>query len=57
MKNDGLDHANRPIKYGLTERERQQMVERHFETMRQRQAEVDAAQILTAQVAAALRDG
>ncbi len=31
MRNNGEDRENRPRKYGLTQDERDQLVERHFE--------------------------
>jgi len=39
MKNLNLDYENRPIKYTLTQAERQKLVDRHFDAARLRQAE------------------
>ena len=56
MKNLNLDHANRPISYGLTTKERDRLLELHFERTQARQREQQAAEEAAAVVMAALRD-
>jgi trehalose-6-phosphatase len=51
-----LDHANRPISYGLSSKERDRMVELHFERAQARIREQQAAEEAAAVVMAALRD-
>ena len=41
MIDNGEDRHNRPVKYTLTQAERQKLVERYFETKRVQQAESD----------------
>ncbi len=56
MRSLNLDHANRPISYGLSSKERDRMVELHFERAQARIREQQAAEEAAAVVMAALRD-
>jgi hypothetical protein len=38
MKNQHLDHENRPIKYGVTTADMEALRQRHFENVHDRQA-------------------
>ncbi len=55
MKSDHLDRENRARKHGLTEAERQMLVERHFETAKLRQAESDLSLIKAVKLGEALQ--
>jgi len=41
MKNDHLDHHNRPIKYGVTSADMEALRQRHFENTQDRQTASD----------------
>lgn len=41
MKNDHLDHANRPLKHGVTSADMEALRQRHVETAEQRQRSSD----------------
>lgn len=41
MKNDHLDHHNRPIKYGVKPADMEALRQRHFENAQERQATSD----------------
>jgi len=55
MRNNNEDWENRPRKYGLTQSDRERLVQRHFEQAKIRQAEEDLALVKAVQLGAALR--
>jgi hypothetical protein len=55
MMDNREDWENRPRKYGLTQGERELLVQRHFEQAKIRQAEEDLALVKAVRLGAALR--
>lgn len=57
MIDNGEDRHNRPVKYTLTQAERQKLVERHFEARAHRQAEEDLNLAKAVELGRRLRGG
>lgn len=56
MKNDNLDHENRPVKYGITPDELRQIQQRRIEAHAERQTMSDLNLLRAFKLGAALRE-
>lgn len=55
MKDNGEDHANRPVKYGVTAADMAALRQRHFEAAELRQAEANLALAVAGQLGERLK--